>query len=120
MGRHKKIPKAPTNIQEFVKDNTNWSEIYNTLKSLAIGGVKTTNYNGVEIVTQPNMEAMKLLMQFAWGRVGTMDKNENKSVEAMAAFSNFIQSVNRPKHIADKNESINNNETIENNNDTLN
>jgi len=119
MGRHKKLPIPPRDIREYVKSTTDWRVILEELKALAIGGRKVQNYNGQEITSQPSIEALKLLMLFGWGRMGAVEK-EDKTMEAIAKFTEFVKSVNTPSLASEQDESVDRSTNTDNENETLN
>ena len=68
MGRHKKIPAAPSSIGDYVKYNTDWRLMVQHLTRLAVGGSETTGTGSNALDAQTNLEALRLLFLFAWGR----------------------------------------------------
>lgn len=129
MGRRKKIPTPPKSIRKYFQTQTDWSAIFNELKALALGGREVMNYNGQKIISQPNMEALKLLMLYGRGRQGEAkpDDNTPEVIEEMKEYANFLQVLNTPKKVVnpdgtliDLDAKVDKNEETENNNDTLN
>lgn len=77
MGRHKKIPAAPGSIGEYVKHNTDWKLMVQHLTRLAVGT------DAASTDTQTNLEALRLLFLFAWGK--------EYKVGEMAVVESFIR-----------------------------
>lgn len=91
MGRRKKIPLPPANFKEYLKKSANWELVVKALTQLAFGGIETTNYNGQKIVTQPNMEAMKMLFQYSWGRPTEIAVQDTDISSISAKLAEIIQ-----------------------------
>ena len=98
MGRHKKLPIPPESVQSYVRTNTDWKVVLEQLKKMAFGGYEFTNYNGIKTIAEPSVEAMRMLMLYAWGRPGEVspDDSSDKTIQAMKQFSDFVASVNKP------------------------
>lgn len=96
MGRKKKIPLPPENFRDYLKKSANWELVVKALTQLAFGGVETTNYNGQKIVTQPSIEAMKMIMQYSWGRPTEISEADYDYSDLSAKLADVIK--NDMKH----------------------
>lgn len=68
---------VPDNFRELLKKQTNWKKLIKILNRLASGGFTFQNYNGQTITAEPNLEALKLMIQIAWGKPGEdIDKSQ--------------------------------------------
>lgn len=74
MPRPRGRPKGSISKKQFdsfrdeCKDHVKWKKIIRILNKLALGGFAYKNYNGVELIAQPNFECIKLLVTLVWGK----------------------------------------------------
>ena len=59
--------RTPEDLGEFIRKRTNWMEYLKSLQELAFGGKTLKNGNGVSYVTQPDVKALSLLADIAYG-----------------------------------------------------
>ncbi len=89
MGRHK---KTPHDISRFFRDRADWKQISQTLNTLAVGGLEYVNGNGQKVITQPSIEAIKLILMFSYGRPGEIAPGSDVDWDAqLKAFAELMK-----------------------------
>ena len=100
MGRRRKFDPAIDNVKTLVKNNTDWEQLVNTLTKIAIGGYEFENYNKQRIIAQPNLSAMELLLEIAWGKMDT-NNDEEEVRNALNSFKKFSAGLSLPPKPSD-------------------
>lgn len=94
-------------LRDFIRKKTNWKKLIKTLEEQAVGGFEFLNYNGQKTIAEPNLEALKLLLFYVYGKYpdATPIKEKDTNSELLKRFLNQMhKSESEAKLILDKQE----------------
>jgi hypothetical protein len=90
-------------IKPAIKKEVNFKRLIKVIYKLALGkGKPHINSNtGLQVTDPPNLDAAKLLFQYAYGQPGQQDALSNDAREALESFAAFakknVKSISTPK-----------------------
>jgi hypothetical protein len=101
LGKLKSMPKVFIgSVKNYFTENTDWSVIHKTLFKLAKGGQFIVNGNtGKKYKAQPSLDAIKILLEYSFGKPTQAVTTDDNTADAMKAFTDFVKGVNTPTAI---------------------
>jgi hypothetical protein len=88
---------VPESFRELLKKKTNWKKVCKLLNKLAFGGFPYKNYNGVETIAQPNLEAVRLLVYLTWGKPTDFLDDNVDAKKSLEDFNKIAADILLPK-----------------------
>jgi hypothetical protein len=94
MKRQKKQQALVASLRTLFRDSTNWELLHKVLYKIALGGYTFQNYNGQTVTAEPNLDAIKLLIETAWGRPRN-DGNEEMDEQMREQLKGYTDLMRR-------------------------
>lgn len=92
----KSIPVSmPISLRALLRNKVDWGKFVTTLQDMAFGGKQVMNYNGQLITSQPNLDALRLMAEYAWGRPAV--EGAEDQTEAIKKVSEVLTNLYLPK-----------------------
>lgn len=85
----RKTPKPPVELNSTIDQVVQWKKIIKATYRLALGGLPVKNQYGVDTVTKPDIGAIRLLMEFRFGRPDTRITDSRADVELLDNLKKF-------------------------------
>ncbi|VVB81365.1 Uncharacterised protein [uncultured archaeon] len=97
MPRPQKI-ETTEQLRDYIRKKTNWRKMIQTLEKIAMGGYEFKNYNGQTTVAEPNLEALRLLIFYTYGKMpDSMPLQDDSATIQMKMFSELVSGMNKNK-----------------------
>ncbi len=96
MPRPKRI-ETTQELRDYIRKKTNWRKMIQTLEKMAHGGYEFLNYNGQKSIAEPNLEALKLLIYYVYGKLpDSQPIKDDSGVKSMELFNQLVSNFNKP------------------------
>lgn len=90
-------PKRVDNIRDAIRARVQFRKVIDTLYKKALGGQPKINGNGVEIFSEPDLDAAKLLLEYAYGKPTQFAVLDEDLSTQLAAISSELRELVLPK-----------------------
>jgi len=88
------VTTMTSSLRELIRRKTDWDKFLDILTKMAYGGEKAMNQNGIPIITRPNLDALRMMAEYAWGKP-TNDASD-ESAEALKQVAAALSSIMLP------------------------
>lgn len=85
-----------TSIKQYIRDNTPWEKILKALLDLSLGGKKIKNANGITYRTRPDLNAIKLLLEYSYGKPDILQTLDTSAADTLTEFNKIAKEVLLP------------------------
>ena len=89
------VVSMPKSLRALLRERVDWDKFVTTLQDMAFGGKQVMNYNGQLITSQPNLDALRMLAEYSWGRPAVEGAEEQ--TEALNKVSAALTNLYLPK-----------------------
>jgi hypothetical protein len=88
------VMAVPISLRRLIREKTDWDKFIKILTDMAFGGKEVMNYNGQKIIAQPNLDALRMLAEYGWGRPTVEEDSANtEAIKALGkTLSDLVQS----------------------------
>ena len=87
------LTKQESNILAMLDKQVKWSKLFRILYKAAMGGQTVTNGNGIQHITQPDLDVVKYLVDQRFGKASTRDTTTDSGSEAMKKLARIEQYI---------------------------
>ena len=96
-GQHSgKKQKATIDIKKLLRDKFPFKKSVKIIMQEAFGGIKRVNGNGVEYITAPNIEWMKMAYEYLYGKPTLLIDTDETTKTALESFKSFAREFSLP------------------------
>ncbi len=85
-----------TDFRKLLRETVDYSELASILMRLARGGENQKNGNGVEFVSIPDINAVKILLEYGYGKPAQQTEIDTDTKNTLSTFNSFIADFNKP------------------------
>ena len=88
--------KLTGSLKDFLRVNIDWIRIIKTIERLAVGGTAIMNGHGILVVSQPDLDACRTLLNYGFGMPVQGHEIDESAKKSMEEFSKIAKNIFLP------------------------